>query len=133
RAIDDATGAPAARHGPTFYVPMISRLAAWAEDRPRAIARMRRALAEYLVAGIRTTVPFFTRLLSQPDFAAGRFDTTYLDGVLKAQNGRPFVEPAAGVEEMAAIAAALQTALSPARPSANGGSTGGRWKTEARL
>jgi len=131
--IRDDSGATAGLDVPIFYDPMISKLAAWAEDRPRAIARMRRALAEYLVAGIRTTVPFFTWLLSQPDFAAGRFDTTYLDGVLKAQNGRPFVEPAAGVEEMAAIAAALHTALSPARPPANGGSTGGRWKTEARL
>ena len=131
--IRDDSGATAGLDVPIFYDPMISKLAAWAEDRPRAIARMRRALAEYLVAGIRTTVPFFTWLLSQPDFSAGRFDTTYLDGVLKAQNGRPFVEPAAGVEEMAAIAAALHTALSPGRPPANGGSTGGRWKTEARL
>ena len=51
---------------------MISKLVAWAEDRPRAIARMRRALGEYLVAGIKTTVPFFTWLLAQPEFVDGR-------------------------------------------------------------
>ena len=72
---------------------MISKLVAWAEDRPRAIARMRRALGEYLVAGIKTTLPFFTWLLAQPEFLDGRFHTTYLDEVLKARNGLPFVEP----------------------------------------
>src|SRR5213594_2711907 len=95
--IRDDSGAAAGLDVPIFYDPMISKLVAWAEDRPRAIARMRRALGEYVVAGIRTTLPFFAWLVEQPDFAAGRFDTTYLDGVLKAQNGRPFVEPAAGV------------------------------------
>ena len=56
---------------PIFYDPMISKLVAWAEDRPRAIARMRRALGEYLVTGIKTTVPFFTWLLAQPEFLDG--------------------------------------------------------------
>ena len=93
---------------------MISKLVAWAEDRPLAIARMRRALAEYLVTGIKTTLPFFTWLLAEPAFVEGRFHTTYLDEVLTSRNGRPFVEPTADVEEMAAIAAALQAVLSPA-------------------
>jgi acetyl-CoA carboxylase biotin carboxylase subunit len=131
--IRDDSGATAGLDVPIDYDPMISKLVAWAEDRPRAIARMRRALGEYLVSGIRTTVPFFTWLLSQPDFAEGRFDTTYLDEVLKSRGGRPFVEPDAEVEDIAAIAAALHTFLSPAQAPANGASTGGRWKTEARL
>src|SRR5262249_13583896 len=78
---------------PIFYDPMISKLVAWAEDRPGAIARMRRALGEYLVAGIKTTVPFFRWLMDEPDFASGRFHTTYLDEVLASRAGRPFVEP----------------------------------------
>jgi len=57
--IRDDSGATAGLDVPIFYDPMISKLVAWAEDRPLAIARMRRALGEYLVAGIRTTVPFF--------------------------------------------------------------------------
>ena len=62
---------------------MISKLVAWAEDRPAAIARMRRALGEYVVAGIKTTVPFFTLAARRsPSFVAGRFHTTYLDEVL---------------------------------------------------
>ena len=78
---------------PIFYDPMISKLIAWAEDRPAAIARMRRALGEYVVAGIKTTVPFFAWLLAQPDFLAGRFHTTYLDEVLKSHE-RPAVRRA---------------------------------------
>ena len=68
---------------------------------------MRRALDEYLVTGIRTTLPFFRWLLAQPEFVDGRFHTTYLDEVLQARNGRPFVEPTPEIEDVAAIAAAL--------------------------
>ena len=117
---------------------MISKLIAWAEDRPHAIARMRRALGEYVVAGIKTTLPFFTWLLEQPEFAAGRFHTTFLDELLASRNGRPFVEPTPAVEEVAVMAAALQAMLSPgARAAGTAGSTveGGmaRWKDQARL
>ncbi len=104
--IRDDSGATAGLDVPIFYDPMISKLIAWAEDRPRAIARMRRALDEYLVTGIRTTVPFFTWLFEQPEFLEARFHTTYLDEILKARNGRPFVEPTADAETIAAIAAA---------------------------
>src|SRR5205807_2722783 len=93
---------------------MISKLVAWAEDRPIAIARMRRALDEYLVTGIKTTVPFFRWLLEQPAFVGGRFHTAYLDEVLKSRNGRRFVESTAADEDLAAIGAALDAALSAA-------------------
>ena len=63
----DDSGAAAGLDVPIFYDPMISKLVAWAEDRPQAIARMRRALDEYLITGIRTTLPFFRWLLTQPD------------------------------------------------------------------
>ena len=137
--IRDDSGATAGLDVPIFYDPMISKLVAWAEDRPLAIARMRRALREYLVTGIKTTVPFFRWLLDQPDFVEGRFHTTYLDEVLASRNGRPFVEPTADAEELAAIAAALETVLSvpnsaaAAAPThANGGSASG-WRAQARI
>ena len=136
--IRDDSGATAGLDVPIFYDPMISKLVAWAEDRPLAIARMRRALREYLVTGIKTTVPFFRWLLDQPDFVGGRFHTTYLDEVLASRNGRPFVEPSADAEELAAIAAALETALSAANPTSgpasattNGGRASG-WRAQAR-
>jgi acetyl-CoA carboxylase, biotin carboxylase subunit len=111
--IRDDSGATAGLDVPIFYDPLISKLIAWAEDRPLAVARMRRALGEYIVAGIRTTVPFFTWLFAQPEFLESRFHTTYLDEALRSRDGRPFVEPDAADEEIAAIAAAIQTALSP--------------------
>ena len=135
--VRDDSAASAGLDVPIFYDPLISKLIAWAGSRPLAIARMRRALDEYLVAGIKTTVPFFTWLLAQPEFVDGRFHTTYLDEILASRNGRPFVEPSEDIEEIAAIAAAIHTVLSvPANGHGNGGNgkaAAGRWKTDARL
>jgi acetyl-CoA carboxylase biotin carboxylase subunit len=136
--IRDDSGATAGLDVPIFYDPMISKLVAWAEDRPLAIARMRRALGEYLVVGIKTTVPFFLWLFDQPEFVAGQFHTTYLDDILKARNGRPFVQPSPEAEEIAAIATALQAVLSPGAvgrvgpPPTESAAIGGRWKSRAR-
>jgi acetyl-CoA carboxylase biotin carboxylase subunit len=117
---------------------MISKLVAWDGDRRSAIARMRRALDEYVVTGIRTTVPFFAWLLRQPDFLAGRFHTTSLDEMLAARGGRPFSEPGEAMEEMAAIAAAVQAVLSPAGGSGAAAPEAasarpGTWKAQARV
>ncbi|MBM3772216.1 MAG: acetyl-CoA carboxylase biotin carboxylase subunit [Acidimicrobiia bacterium] len=140
--IRDDSGATAGLDVPIFYDPMISKLVAWAEDRPSAVARMRRALAEYVVSGIKTTLPFFTWLLQQPAFASGQFHTTYLDEVLKSRNGRPFVEPTPETEAVAAVAAALQIALARTSGGGSVGTTGadgalanqpsGHWKARAR-
>jgi acetyl-CoA carboxylase, biotin carboxylase subunit len=138
--IRDDSGATAGLDVPIFYDPMISKLIAWAEDRPAAVARMQRALREYVVAGIKTTVPFFPWLFEQPEFHQSAFHTTYLDEILKARNGRPFVEPSADAEDIAAVAAALRAALSPksvavgngGAPPAHGAVASARWKTRAR-
>jgi len=118
---------------PIFYDPMISKLIAWAEDRPSSIDRMRRALSEYAISGIKTTLPFFMWLFEQPAFVDGRFHTAYLDEILRARNGEPFLPIAPAAEEVAAIAAALHAVLSP---SSNRGETGrsssSRWKAQAR-
>src|SRR5207302_8910291 len=63
--VRDDNGATAGLEVPIFYDPMISKLVAWAEDRPMAVARMRRALSEYLVTRIRSTLPFFTSRFDQ--------------------------------------------------------------------
>jgi len=139
--IRDDSGATAGLDVPIFYDPMISKLIAWSEDRPTAVARMQRALREYVVAGIKTTVPFFTWLFDQPEFRQSTFHTTYLDEILKARNGRPFVEADSAAEDVAIVAAALQAVLSPrvARVSPAGAPTSDsqpvgatRWKTHAR-
>jgi acetyl-CoA carboxylase, biotin carboxylase subunit len=129
--IRDDSGATAGLDVPIFYDPLISKLVAWAEHRPAAIARMRRALGEYIVTGIKTTVPFFQWLLAQPAFRDGRFHTTYLDEVLAERGGRPFLAPDEEESEIAVIAAALQAMLvtetSPPAVSARG-----RWRTAGR-
>mgnify|MGYP003694167075 CR=1 FL=1 len=71
--IRDDSGTEAGADVPIFYDPLISKLVAWGDDRPQAIARMRRALREYDVIGIKTTVPFFRWMLEQPDFVDARF------------------------------------------------------------
>ena len=130
--IRDDSGAVAGLDVPIFYDPLISKLVAWAEDRPRAIARMRRALTEYRVAGIRTTVPFFTWLLAQPAFLDGRVHTSYLDDLLQSRNGRPFVEPTSDVEDLASIAAAVHLSLPSLAASPPAAADASRWRTEAR-
>src|SRR5262249_52981276 len=59
----------------SFYDPLISKLSVWAPTRERAITRMRRALSEYVVTGIRTNLSFHEKLLEHPEFVAGRYDT----------------------------------------------------------
>jgi acetyl-CoA carboxylase biotin carboxylase subunit len=134
--IRDDSGIAAGLDVPIFYDPMISKLVAWAEDRPGAIARMRRALGEYVVTGIKTTVPFFRWLLQQPEFVAGGFHTTYLDQVMANRAGRAFAPPDATVEDLAAIAAAVQTMIAAESASAgpNGSAPvpGRHWKAQAR-
>jgi acetyl-CoA carboxylase biotin carboxylase subunit len=63
----------------SFYDPLISKLSVWAPTRERAVARMRRALSEYVVTGIRTNLAFHEKLLAHPEFAAGRYDTGFIE------------------------------------------------------
>jgi len=109
--IRDDGGTESGAEVPIYYDPMISKLIAWGEDRTQAIARMRRALAEYEVVGIKTSIPFFRWMLAQPDFEAARFDTTYLDTLLKERQGEPFFPAGEEDETIAAIAAALHVVL----------------------
>ena len=70
--IRDDSGAFEGWTVPTAYDPLISKVVAWAPDRPGAIARMVRALTEYDVRGISTTIGFCRDLVASPAFAAGR-------------------------------------------------------------
>src|SRR5256714_1720235 len=67
---------------PVFYDPMLSKLVCHAPTRGEAIERMRRALIEYRVDGIETTIPFFRFIMDHPDFRAANFDTGFIDRVL---------------------------------------------------
>lgn len=61
-----------------YYDPMISKLAAWGRDREEAIDRMRRALDEYFVEGIKTTLPFFRAIVRDQEFRDGKLDTGFI-------------------------------------------------------
>jgi acetyl-CoA carboxylase biotin carboxylase subunit len=63
---------------PLFYDPLLSKLIVWDKDRAHAIARMRRALAEYQVLGVRTTLPFAHWLMTHPRFLAGDLSTDFI-------------------------------------------------------
>lgn len=63
---------------PLFYDPLLSKLIVWGKDRAQAIARMRRALAEYQIVGVRTTLPFASWLMEHPRFLAGDFSTDFI-------------------------------------------------------
>ncbi|MDB5068177.1 MAG: biotin carboxylase [Chloroflexi bacterium] len=60
------------------YDPMIAKLIVWGPTREAAVARMRRALREYVIRGITTTIPFHLALLDEPDFVAGRLSTHFI-------------------------------------------------------
>ncbi|MEW8979960.1 MAG: acetyl-CoA carboxylase biotin carboxylase subunit [Symbiobacterium sp.] len=65
-----------------FYDSLMGKLIVWGEDRADAIAKMQRALAEFRVEGIKTTVPMHQRILASADFREGRFSTEWLEGFL---------------------------------------------------
>ncbi len=120
---------------PLDYDPLISKLIAYAPDRAAALARMRRALDEYFVGGIKTNLPLFRRILEHPDFVAARTDTGFLDRLLAS---RPAPAGADGLSAIAAVSAAIFAA---AAPQANGSGAPQRqapkdaastWKSAAR-
>jgi len=63
---------------PLYYDPMISKLITWGKDRPENIGRMKRALNEYFISGVRTSIPFLNRILETPDFINGKYNTHFI-------------------------------------------------------
>ncbi len=132
--VRDDSGATEGLEVPIFYDPLISKLITWGDDRTQALARMRRALREYEVHGIKTTLPFFRWALDDPDFLAGRFDTTFIDQKLASRAGAPFDAASTDDETLAAIAAALHQELG-GQTAARGPAAvvpPSRWRQQAR-
>ncbi|MDE3179014.1 MAG: acetyl-CoA carboxylase biotin carboxylase subunit [Acidobacteriota bacterium] len=115
---------------PIEYDPLLSKLVAWGSDREEALARMRRALDEYEVTGIKTNIGFFRRLLGHPDFVRGCFDTGFLDRLLA--EGFATDEDAAPEDlRAAALAAAMASFRNESRaPRREHGMS--RWKAAGR-
>lgn len=64
---------------PPHYDSMVAKLIVWGADREEAIERMKRALSEFAVEGVHTTIPFHLKLLEHPKFVSGDFDIKFLD------------------------------------------------------
>jgi acetyl-CoA carboxylase, biotin carboxylase subunit len=86
------------------YDPMISKLCAWADTREAAIGRMRRALGEYHVGGIRTNLAFHRQVMRHPAFIAGEYDTGFIE------RHKSELQPAAPDEDTATLAAVVAAA-----------------------
>ncbi len=118
------------------YDPLLGKLIAWGADRGEAIARMRRALDEYFVTGIRTNTQLFRRILADAEFQRGEIHTRWLDERLGSLLAPPASEAAHDRDlEDAAIVAAIAWQLrtrdvagkAPAQAE-----SASRWKMEAR-
>ncbi|HEX7722706.1 MAG TPA: acetyl-CoA carboxylase biotin carboxylase subunit [Pyrinomonadaceae bacterium] len=96
-----------------YYDPMISKLAAWGRTREEAIDRLRRALDEYAVGGIRTTLSFFREVIRDGEFIEGRLDTGFIArfnerrGRTPTSRGSERVSESSVNQDIAIIAAAL--------------------------
>ncbi len=124
---------------PLDYDPLLAKLIAYGTDRQQTIMRLRRALHEYFVGGIKTNIPLFRRILRDPEFAAGKIDTGFLERLLARPEADPVRKDHGPVAAVAAgIFALLDSStggspVSPARNGASAGATqGATWKQVAR-
>jgi len=128
---------------PNDYDPLLGKLIAWGNSREETIARLRRALDEYTITGIRTNAGLFRRILTEPEFLRGEIHTRWLDELLR----RPRAAAASsssdsnregnpgGAHEAAAIAAAIWQAKQSAAQGAEASSAdenSSRWKMAGR-
>jgi acetyl-CoA carboxylase biotin carboxylase subunit len=102
--VRDDSGVFAGSEISVFYDPMISKLITWGEDRAHALDRMRRALDEYHVGGIKTNLPFHRRMLRHPGFVAGDYDTGFIERH-QAELCAPAVAEGALLDDLLAAAA----------------------------
>jgi acetyl-CoA carboxylase biotin carboxylase subunit len=111
---------------PTEYDPLLAKVIAHGADRPTAIARMRRALAEMRVAGLVTSLPFHRSVMSEPGFGSGRYDTGFV-ARWKADGERDLDDGAAVAAALGAILSVRGRASRAAVPAA-----GSAWARAAR-
>ena len=112
---------------PIDYDPMLGKLVVFGPDRETAIDRLARALEEYEVTGVETTLPLFRELVRQPDFRSGRFHTQWLDDWLASPR---LVAREATAEET--FLAALSLTEAAGRASPRPARDRSRWRETAR-
>jgi acetyl/propionyl-CoA carboxylase alpha subunit len=116
---------------PIYYDPMIAKLVTFGKDRAEAIARMLRAIDEYQITGIQTTLPFGRYVLQHPAFVGGNFDTNFIRDHFTPADLAPSTDDEAEINKLAAVLAAkLLTEKKPkvATVTETASATGSAWK-----
>ncbi|RLG75703.1 MAG: hypothetical protein DRO23_03090, partial [Thermoprotei archaeon] len=114
---------------PPMYNPLMAKLIVWGEDRVEAISRLRRALSEYIIEGVKTTIPLYKEIVNDEDFIKGNIHTMYLPEKLPK-----FIEKLATVERERIVAAVVASEKLNKRPiSAQQHGTYGRLRSINRL
>jgi len=125
---------------PLFYDPLLSKLIVWGNDRPQAIARMRRALAEYQVLGVRTTLPFARWLMENPRFIEGDLSTDFVAeewdtrnvGAVPAATQEPTPDQVAALVGSLLMNEHVEAEKLRRRPAVDNNGTASRWRDVGR-
>jgi len=114
------------------YDPMVAKLAVWGSNRLEAIDRLTRALDEYTVTGITTTLPFFREVVKDEEFLAAKLDTGFIPRFNQRQASRETKSTSAIETDLAMIAAALHFNRSQQRRITPLVVKSSRWKVAGR-
>ncbi|GAH82964.1 unnamed protein product, partial [marine sediment metagenome] len=68
------------------YDSLVAKLIVWGKDREEAINRSKRALKEFIIEGIPTTIPFYQKILSNPKFISGEINTDFVNEILEEKS-----------------------------------------------
>jgi acetyl-CoA carboxylase, biotin carboxylase subunit len=128
--VRDDSGVYAGASVSRWYDTLVAKLIVWADDRPAAIERMLRALAEYTVVGVRTTIPALIRIVGHPDFRAGRLSTAFLERVLP--DLRPHEGRHASIATIAAVLAEYERGRRAAAAPVADDTGPSRWRLATR-
>ena len=117
-----------------YYDPMVAKLIAWGENRAEAILRMRRALNEYRIGGLKTSIPFHQEIMDSTEFIWGTFDTGFIN---RRQLTRSAAQSSAHERIVAVVAALIaqeegRQAVHIGQTQKNGSVTSA-WKTAGRV
>lgn len=117
---------------PMYYDPMISKLIVWGKTREEAIRRMRRALYEYKITGVKTSIKFLERIMQADAFISGKYNTHFIDDNIEFLTSRQECDRVC--EDLAVITAFLdyQSQLSKAAAGSLKSHEPSRWKVYGR-
>jgi acetyl-CoA carboxylase biotin carboxylase subunit len=135
--VRDDSGVYAGWEVPVYYDSLLAKLCVWSETRDSAIARLIRALDEYTIEGVNSTLPFFKAVAMNKEFREGSIDTGFIDRFWKAAGAEgqaPVTEAEPGLADIAAIAALLHIRAAGSRTEAAVLESGpSKWKMSGRL